>query len=309
MNTLCLISGAASTNAALPRVVLDNYLSGLTQDRTGKLAYQQGVISGVFLWSSDSSASWAKQAAPVAADPMLNLAGKEDGSIVVQTQSSSLAPTWNESEHSFDFTPVKRGPTGIQTPASWIGNQFDKTINSGTLQQFLVGGYFFLPTKANWPAGSGGVNGIISTATSSLALGLGRIALVTNSGPLPSIWFDRGATGSTKQNLQMNDAELTNFYGKWCQLAMWQDASGFHARLSTINGGYTLQKDAALGAVNTDSLANSLMTFGLDSNAFIQSYNHRVARGFVENLQVTGRLASQVLAADLLRIKDRQKIA
>jgi len=301
--TLSLISNTPAKNAKLPRRVRDNFLSGLPQPAND-------VVGNVFSWSLDHPFSFEKQAAPANGDAIVNLAGKDNGDFLVSTNYNSLAPTWYPAEKSLGFDNVK-WTAGPRTPAGWMEAQFE----AAALQHYLIGGYFLMPTAAQWPATQATIHSIMGDQNGSSNPRLASFRITRNNDAAPgSRAFSAafGRSGTAPEGITIN--EPVQFMGKWCFVGIYRNAAERGLYIEALDATVDpVLRTLPVGAKNTDDLAASRVIWGLDNAQALGAgtYFHRAHRGFVENLEATGRAADviSVMKADAARIRARGVIA
>lgn len=301
--TLSLISNALAS-APLPYRVRDNLLMGLP-------AISEGVLNNVFLFSADHPYSWPEQAAPVHGSAIVNLAGKDNSDFLVSTTSGSGPIGWNAEEKAFTFDAVK-WTAGPRTPAGWIESQFE----AAALQHWLIGGYIKLPSAGQWPTTQSTFHSLMGDQVGGANPKLASFRISRQNDAAPGTRTFNAAFGQTGGSpAGITIAEPTQFMGKWCGIFMYRNATArglFVEALDQTIAPVHAVHPSGPGAKNTDDLAASRILWGMDAaQAGGGTYYHRVQRGFVENLEATGRAAAviDVIRDDVARIRARGLIS
>lgn len=204
--------------------------------------------------------------------------------------------------NGFDFsTLTATGPTDADNyvnggVGSWNGI-FPK-------QEFLVCVYMRLPTEADWQAAS-----IIPFFASS------DIGYVSEPDPILGCFtalkrFEFRRQTGLNAHSPVTVTPNADHYGQVCQVAFWRNATGIGARVRGASS--TKLTTAAAGALNTADFSTCRPKFGSPppftsgaTSGAVTTRNFRLYRGFLENLNLSGRDPVAVLDADYARTAAR----
>lgn len=258
----------------------------------------EGAGAGVrFLFDLASALSWPSQGNPVNGSPIGDVAEVANGAFLAQTGETTFAGG------GFDFTAVTADPAAIVGPAGRLAG-----IHAGG-QKFMVCLYAKLPSAADWNTAA-----LIAPFFSTTASAGGypgeadMLTIAQNSGG--SLSFRRQLDGAgTIVNKSV--AVQPGDYGQLAQIAYYRTAAGGFGLLRTAAGIQITSADAS--ANNTGDFSQKQPRFGVvgSFNDLVNQAPHRAAanyrlfRGFVEDLALSGRDPSTVLAADWDRVQAR----
>lgn len=200
-----------------------------------------------------------------------------------------------------DLSALTKYGTRLEIPASVAAN-----IWASTNQYFLNALYVKLPTQANWNT-SASLAAIQQWANTTYQAEA-DLLVIAEQAANSAVSFRRQKAAATADTLSITPNALD--YGSVVQLAFWRDATGQYARLRSVNG--TVLVSGAVSTNNTQDFSaftgkvgNKSLFGGADGAAFIagqtNAWKMRFYRGFVENLETSGRSAAAVLDADYAR--------
>lgn len=202
------------------------------------------------------------------------------------------------SGRGIDLEGVTTVPAGVVLPGNPLA-----TLNQE--QNFLICGYFKIPTIAQWVTGSGASQAIVGDATvvgnANNQKQLMRIELVSvgSDANRARIWFRRQtALGQVFNDLTFDAADIP--HGEVAQLAMWRTADGAFAQIRSASK--RAMRSRTRGANNSVDLTDCQPLFGRTGVTSVQASHHRVYRGFFEDLGASGRDPISVLEDDWARV-------
>ena len=197
-----------------------------------------------------------------------------------------------------DLEGVTTVPAGVVLPGNPLASM-------NQAQNFLLCGYFKIPTIAQWITGKGASQAIVGDATvvgnANNQKQLLRIELVSDGtdDSRARIWFRRQtAIGQVFDDLTFDAADVP--HGEVAQLAMWRTADGVFAQIRSASK--RAMRSRARGANNSVDLSDCQPIFGRTGVTTVQTSHHRVYRGFFEDLAVSGRNPITVLDDDWARV-------
>lgn len=278
MTALLLKSPAAASGAGLT-----NYKDPL-------------LVPGVnFLFDLAGSLGYPKQAAPLTADPIVDISGNGNGSVNI-----AAGQTVAYSGRGFDFTGMTADPGIILAPVGDLAS-----IWNAANDYFMVAFYAKLPASGDWNTDATLASMFCATASAS-GYSTPEVDLLTiaqNNGP--NMTFRRQTNGAaTVDTLNVSPAL---HYGSLTQVAFWRNPSGQGARLKSSGG--TTVSTGSVSTNNTGDFSAKQARFGVceSFNDLVTKVPHRNAakyrlyRGWIEDLSVSGRDPITVLDADYAR--------
>ena len=200
-----------------------------------------------------------------------------------------------------DFSSISKVGSYLSLPASVAAD-----VAANVNDYYLACLYLRLPTLANW------------NSNSSIAPFMQFAATGYTSGPeLVTFCFKSGGILSARR--QYAAATVTNIeiapksadYGSIAQLAFWRNADGQGFRLKSANG--EVSGGAAVGTNNTQDFSALSCKIGCVPGVFAgnagsalltgmtNAWDMRLYRGFLENLERSGRTPTTVLDDDWVR--------
>lgn len=256
-----------SSLTGLPKVRRDVALLSTDIDNGMKFAFDLG-----WNWS------WPTLAAPVNGAVVHDMAEVGDGSVDYTTTGVTYAGG------GWDFTGIGGDYCALKAPAClgsiWSGPQY-----------FMVAAWVKLPSSANWNS-TGTIKSLFAASVSQYNLGTDLLTLAEVATG-KTINARRQTNGATTADLTV--APDANQFGQVCQLAYWRNAAGTGLRLKSALG-----QKLATGAVGADNVGNfsALQPQWGAPVAFSPNDKGRLYRGWIEDLQVSGRNPLTVLDAD-----------
>ncbi len=261
-----------------------------------------GAVTFLFDFFADYEASHAA-AAYLNGQVIADLAAGDDGAMAVAAGNvvGSVADLGGA-----DFSAITTGTGGTNVRGS-VGCLAD--IRTGA-QHFLLVGYFTLPSLADWNTAAA-LAAFFQTADADYTAGadLATVAQYTTGG-VPRLEVRRQTNGGSGivQTVLFPDAAA---YGKLAQLAFWRNAAGVGLRLRTSASDQAVT--GAVGAANSGDFSATRPQWGLTNGfwtmagvpAHVNAANFAVHRGWIENLEVSGRPPATVLDEDWARISAR----
>lgn len=228
-----------------------------------------------------------------------------NGTVISQDVSSAGSITaQNESnlatyrDRMFDFSAVAIRNSVIRLPEA-ITLRIAALANQHWMQVL----YVRLPAEAGWNAdglrpfscfstGTGGLTGDADLLTIGQAYSSGK----------PQLRAFRMTTGPST-GVQLGLQPVSDAYGAVCQIAWWRDAQGEHLSLRSPSTRKTVMTN--LDAPTTVSLAGKYPQIGITNSLWKNlpspAANFAIARGWFEDLDMSGRTPLEILEADWLR--------
>ena len=217
------------------------------------------------------------------------------------TVSLQSGETLSYAGGGFDQAAWTKGGNCLSMPASVAAN-----IWATTNQYFIVCLYLKLPTLAHWNT-SASVAAMLQWSNTSYLSGSDLLVIGQQSSN-SQITFRRQKAAASVDIIAI--IPHASDYGSVVQLAFWRDATGQYARFKSANG--TVLGSAAVGTNNTQNFSALTGKIGNKSDltnsegvtlqtGMTNAYKSRLYRGFVENLETSGRSAATVLDADYTR--------
>lgn len=174
-------------------------------------------------------------------------------------------------------------------------------------QYFLWVGYMVLPVSTDWNTSTqnAGRMPMFALGDQTQADGLFGIHQITGGQML----FNRGTVGTLAQrNIILNVA--ADQFGTLCQVAYWRNASGSGARIKRVAAGAVdVSSIGTTAEANTASYAARQPRWGIDGAygytgttwdaARVKAAKWKLARGWIEALDVTGRNPVDIIDRDL----------
>ncbi|MER9961629.1 hypothetical protein NKJ72_11790 [Mesorhizobium sp. M0045] len=272
-NAIVFKTAATTTAVGLTKLKRDELLSGL------------GAGAVPFLFDFGFPWCWPAGVNPVNGNTVKDISETADGSWNVAGASPVFAG------NGIDFTGLLaradvRGPVGCLTD-----------IN--TTERFMVVLYAKLPASVDWASAS--IKTMFQSAASAYTTGADLLT-ISQSHPTTDFISARRQTngGSTVSELQV--AMGANYYGQVCQIGYWRNAAGTGLRVKSALG--AVISTSAIGSDNTGDFSATQPKWG-NPPAFAAANNHRLYRGWVENLSISGRDPLTVLDADWTRVAAR----
>lgn len=277
-------------NAILLRSPGVSTAPGLTKLRRDKVL--EGDNGGVkFLF--DLSWAWSNLRAgsnPLDGDTIRDISEHGDGAVSIAAGQSV-----GYLGGGFDFSALTADPAVVMGPAGCLAS-----IYAGS-QYFLICGWARLPAMADW-----NTNAVLTPLFETSGLGggfqVGPDLLTVGQASLPQFTTRRQTDGATADN--RNLIPNADFYSKVVQWGVWRNATGQGLRLKSQTAEQV--STAAIGALNTGNFGGNRPRWGVpdafNNVAGIPAHKlaakARLYRGFVEDLQVSGRNPIAVLDAD-----------
>lgn len=248
-------------------------------------------------------AVWTSGANPANGNAIQDLAEQSNGSFVLRSgQSVTYAGG------GFDFGAITDDESYISIPASVAASIWG---NGSDNQYFLACLYVKLPISSNW-----NINAVLApflqfnNNVNGYQSGPDLITIAQKSGGVLSF---RRQTDGTTGNIERTIVVPAGDYGQFAQIACWRTATEYRGRLRTA-ANTTLSTSAATGANNTGNFSTQAGQAGIGKGLWTPATtaDHRSAakfrlhRGFIENLNLSGRDPQTVLDADWTRVVARQ---
>lgn len=184
----------------------------------------------------------------------------------------------------FDFTAATNrayveGPVGC-LGSIWSGNQY-----------FMAVGWYKMPTALSWFATAGNTAPIFQCAATGYTAGPELVTFLQTN--LPRIDYRRQTNGTVYQG--WNTDPNANIFGQVTQIAYWRNAAGVGIRMRSALG--QVLQTTVIGANNVGDFSAMKPKWGVPPG-FSATPNTRLYRGWIEDLQVSGRDPLTVLDAD-----------
>jgi hypothetical protein len=202
----------------------------------------------------------------------------------------------------FDYTDCDRNPWGVKGPTdAW------DTIHAATDRYFLWCGYYRMPTQADWKP-SGGFLQMFSNAVNNGFYTEPEPLIITQISNQLSAVRQKAISG-TRDIITITPT--SDHFGKMCQLSYWRDANGQNFRMKSADGEVSASTSvgdetdvdfSGLGPVWGDSRQPNNGAYGSEDAA---ASNVRCYRGFLEDLNASGRTPLTVVDNDWTRIQER----
>ncbi|RWB96505.1 MAG: hypothetical protein EOQ56_25630 [Mesorhizobium sp.] len=279
-NAIVIKSSVASTAPGLQKLRRDTLLDGL-------------AAGGVpFLFDLAFAYGWPSLAAPIDGSAIVDLAEVANGTVEIKA-----GQTVSYAGGGFDFGALTDDPADIKAPAGCLSSIF-----SGN-QYFMVAFYMKLPTSGNWNS----ISAIAPMFLTSTALYLTEADMVTIAQANQPQLQARRQTDGGAGIVSLSVTPDATIYDQVCQVAFWRHAAGTGLRVKSALGSKIAT--GAVGVKNTGDFSLKRPQFGVPdaSNALAGSVPHRNAaktrlyRGWIENLEISGRDPLTVLDADWAR--------
>lgn len=291
--TIVLKSPSVSTAAGLSKFRLDPVL-----------ADDNGGVK--FLFDFATTVGWPDQDAPVNGDTIKNIA-TTTGLMTLGNGSMNITSgqTVAFAGGGVDFTGLTSDPVEVVGPAGALTSIYDAAND-----YFLMCCYMKMPSSTDWNK-SASLAPIFCATTASNGY-VSEADLFTLSMQLtgPALNLRRQTNGATIQTLDFTN--LTNVYGRVCQIAVWRDASGVFIRVKSAAGEATAS--TAVGSNNAGDFSAKQPRWGVPGsfNNLATLTEHRAThktrlyRGWIEDLTASGRSPLTVLDADWARVQARK---
>ncbi|WP_306043666.1 hypothetical protein [Mameliella sp. MMSF_3455] len=271
-----------------------------------------GLDAGAMRFAFDLDFSWCYPGGPLASRPaqtdpvreqvVYDLCERSDGAYT--NADYFEAPTAAYAGGGFDFGATDiRNPWGVRGPAdAW------NPIHAADNAYFMVCAYFKMPTQAKWKP-SGGFVHMFSSQTAN--------GYYTQPEPLSFAQIDgqiratrqRNTVGAARDSLSLTPTSA--HYDKLCQLSYWRNADGQGFRMKSADG--TVSTTMPVGDENVEDYTGLAPVWGDARTAVNGAYSSedalatdvRLYRGFMEDLNASGRDPETVLDADWTRVQAR----
>lgn len=285
-------------------------LTGTFTDNTLPIYKRDAVLSGdnggiKFLFDLAYNYSYAG-GAPANGAPIVNINGSgSNGSVVLQA-GQAIA----NSGGGFDFSGITNRTNALTMPAAAAA---DIWAAGAGLQYFLFCMYVKLPTNADWNTDGSMAPFMQFASPLGSYQSEADLLVIAQAAVTKTLSFRRQRLAATADVIGIQPVAAD--YGSFAQLAFWRNGTNQGARLKTANG--TVLGTAATGAANTQDFSGKSGSIGVTS-AFLGSTSNvngaaltsagqlnavkwRLYRGWLENLQTSGRDPAAVLDADYAR--------
>lgn len=232
---------------------------------------------------------WPGQDNPTNGDPVIDVAERANGSYIATGTGVAFAGG------GFDYTSLTGGKGYVAGPTDALA-----TIKAGS-EYFLVALYMRLPSTADFAITGGAVASIFQAAASAYTAGPDMVMIDINSSY--AIEFRRQTNGSTWVGNPSPINIPETLRGKMCQIAVWRNAAGVGLRAKSVDGeiNYT---STVVGSENAGDFSGLSPKFGA-TPGFGHLLKSRLYRGWVEDLELSGRVPLTVLDADWARVQAR----
>lgn len=262
-------------------------------------ALLDGAGGGVSFLHDWTHAFQGAIAAPQDSDVVKDIGETNDGAFAI-----TAGQAVGFSGGGVDFSPLTDGNAAIDIPAAVAADIH------GSGQHFLLCLYLRLPLQAEWPPS--GLVPFAAWTDTSLGYAGGEIDLLTmgmmESGAGVVLSARRQTAGGTV--VDSHSILAAPHFGLVGQLAFWRNATGQGLRFRSAAG--TNISTAAAGADNTGDFSGKTGHIGVPDSLWnmaapghVDASNFRMYRGFMENLQSSGRDPVTVLDADYARNIER----
>lgn len=274
---LILKSSVITSNTALPIIRRDPILDG-----------DNGGVRFMF----DTAFPWCvPAAAPVGGMAVRDMAEVANGSYRV-----AAAQTVTYAGGGFDFSAMTVDPSEIMGGAGCLSG-----IYSGN-QHFMVNGWFKFPSSGDWNTSTNLFTMFCATTAAAGYPSEADLVLIGQQVTGPALTFRRQTNGAG--TIDQIDLSPALHYGRVAQVAFWRNAGGQGARIKSAGG--TTSGSRAVGVANTGNFSAKLPRWGVAEStnnlasipAHQAASNMRLYRGWIEDLQVSGRDPLTVLDAD-----------
>lgn len=226
--------------------------------------------------------SWPSSAAPSAGAAIMDTSETGNGSWTAVGTGETYAGG------GFDLTGLTGGVAYVAAPSTalasiWAGNQY-----------FLGCGWFKLPSSGAWNS-TGNAMVIMTAAASTYTAGADLFTV--DQTLTPRLNFRRQTNGGSTVDTRVATPDA-NIFGQVCQIGVWRNSGGQGLRIKSALG-QVLVTTATVGSANTGNFSAGIMKWGAPPT-FVSSFanNIRVYRGWIEDLQVSGRDPTAVLDLD-----------
>lgn len=259
-----------------------------------------------FLFDLPSTAGWPGQDAPVAADVIPNVA-TTTGLMIIGDGAFDIAAgqAISFAGGGFDFSALTADPAVVKAPSGALQSIWDAAND-----YFMVVGYFQLPTSGDWNTSvtlapmfccTDGANGYATPEADLLTI-------AQASGGILSFRRSTASGVATATTI----AVAAGAFGNLAQISFYRDSSGAHGRLRTATTDQITTVDA--GGNNSGDFSLKRARWGVPGSfnalpgvaAHLNAANHRLYRGWIEDLSISGRDPTTVLDADWARVQARK---
>lgn len=229
-----------------------------------------------------------------------DMSGNGDGQAVIAS-----GQTVSYAGGGFDFTALTANNSFVEGPAAVSADLFAQ-------QQFMFVAYVKLPSDSDW-ASVAAVRPFVSVADGSFGVSVpGIMALgMSTVSAVKYLSMSRQTSGATLATLNLTLP--AGYTGTIAQVAGWRTSTQTGVSVRNATAGRTTQT-AAVGSANADNFSAIKPKFGVGPNGWssglgtgndANASNFRLYRGFVENLNRSGRDPTTVLDADWTRFAAR----
>jgi len=267
----------AFTDTALPELVADQVL--------------EGANSGVyFLFDLDRDDSWAG-ATPTDGAVVGDLSDNADGEWQVEA-GAGIAISGNGMDLT---TNTINKDACILLPASVSAALY----GGGTsLQYWMACLYVKLPTVGDWWS-SGSLGPIIAFSSSNYTVSAEYFLVALKNDP--AIQVRRATTAGAAETVSATGSNLSVHYGLVTQILAYRTASGTFLRLKSSGGTTSVSIAAAAATTQNFSALRCQIGSGIGDWTLYGVGAPRIYRGWIEDLEVSGRTATTVADADYTR--------
>lgn len=183
----------------------------------------------------------------------------------------------------------------IYLPASLSSSLY----GGGTSDQYwMVCLYVKLPTSGNWWS-SATIGSLMKFAATDYTAGAEHFML--NVSNAPALQLRRGISSGTIETISMTGANLTPHQGQVTQILAYRTSGGTFLRLKSSGGTTSGTLAAAANNNQNFSALRGQIGSGLGTWTLYGAGAPRIYRGWIEDLDVSGRTATTVADADYTR--------
>ena len=258
-----------------------------------------GGVPFLFDLFKDFEASHAA-AAYLNGDVISDLSETADGAFSISSAPQTI--TSNATFGGADFSAVTAVGNAVRAPIGALND-----INDGS-QYFAVAAWVVLPSSADWNTSAALAPFFCSTA--------GATGYATPEADICTLAFLGTGAGNITARRQTNGATVTQMNltvsaagrGRLALVMFWRNAAGIGLRVKTSLTDQTVT--GAVGAANVTDFSNAQARWGVTTSFtpavdIAKLGNWSLCKGWIENLQVSGRDPTTVFDAEYARILAR----